>query len=264
VSKTLGLYALGFIAAVSAAAFPSFAWISPIAFLLILPLGAFWIWRGQGRRIGDLGFATSHSRLRYLAFGLLVGLGVPILFLAIQRLAGWIALEPRGAAVSDFVAYLPPLLVRMILVVAIEELIFRGFFPVALSREVGIWGAMLLSSFLWGASHVGAMVHEGLAPGSITIAMATFLVWGIMLSLCYLIAEKSLWLPYGIHLGVNIGFSLAGLYFITQPSAPTWLIGHPAWSPESGLIGTVVWLVILLLAYWLTGSSKLAQLAESQ
>jgi membrane protease YdiL (CAAX protease family) len=151
----------------------------------------------------------------------------------------------------------------MVLVVAIEELVFRGFFPGALSKKIGVWPAIVLSSLLWGVSHLGSMAYEGLTFGFMIIGIASFLVWGITLSLCFLIAEESLWFPYGLHLGVNLGFSMAGWFFLIQPTAPPWLIGHPAWSPESGLIGPVVWLIVALIAYRLTDKEKMAGLAEA-
>jgi membrane protease YdiL (CAAX protease family) len=144
----------------------------------------------------------------------------------------------------------------MILVVAIEEFVFRGFFLNALSRKRGFWLAGGLSSLLWGISHLASMVREGLPPGLMSLGVASFLLWGITLCLSYLRAQNSLWLPYGLHLGVNLGFSLAGWFYATQPSAPQWWIGHPAWSPESGLVGVILWLILALASYGLTGDGR--------
>ena len=116
--------------------------------------------------------------------------------------------------------------------------------------------AAFLSSALWGASHLTSMVNEGLEIGLMLIAMATFMPWGFTLYLCILRASGSLWLPYGLYLGVNLSFSLLGLFFIKQPTAPEWWIGNPAWSSESGLIGVVVWLILALIVYRLTGTDK--------
>lgn len=248
--KALGYYIFGIIAAAFAAAFPSLRWISLLAFLIVIPLGAIWIWRRLGRPISELGFSISRSWLRYLFIGLIVGLGIPLLFLLIQQLGGWVTVSPRGEPASSLNAFLSQVLIRMILLVAIEEFVFRGFFPKALTQRLGMWAAIVMSSLLWGASHLGSMVHEALAFGEITVAMATFLAWGITLSMCYLIAKRSLWLPYGLHLGVNLSFSLIGWYFVTQPNAAQWWIGHPSWSPESGLIGLLVWSMMALGAYW--------------
>jgi membrane protease YdiL (CAAX protease family) len=248
------LYFIGILAVAASVTISSLRWISTVAILLLIPLGAVLVWRSEGRPLGELGYRLSRGWPRNLGIGLLLGLGIPALFKLLFVLVGWATLTPRGEPLQDLITSLPPVLIRMMLVVGLEELVFRGFFPQALSRSTGPWPAILLSSSLWGATHLGSMVSAGLSGGAILLGMTTFLAWGITLSLCFLIGGKSLWLPYGLHLGVNLGFSLAGWYFITQPHAPEWWIGHPAWSPESGLIGPVVWLILALIAYRLVGA----------
>ena len=256
-NRNFVLYILGIFAVALAIAFPSLEWLSPLTFLLIFPLGAIWLWKSEGRSLGDLGYRFSSGWLRYFTIGLFFGLTIPVLFQGIQVLGGWITYTPRGEPINGLIAYLPTLFLKMIFIVAIEEFVFRGFFLHALSRKAGVRLAAVLSSLLWGAGHLTSMVNEGLKPVLIIIGMTTFLVWGITLSLGYLKAEKSLWLPYGLHLGVNLSFSLVGWFFITQPNAPQWWIGHPAWSPESGLIGIIVWLTLALIFYWFTGNDKI-------
>lgn len=261
--RTFGLYTFGFLAVALAIAFPSLPWLSPVTFLLVIPLGAIWIWKSQGRSLWDLGCRFSGGWFRHLAIGLLFGLAIPILFQAIQVLGGWIALAPRGEPTQDLASYLATLLLRMVFIVAIEEFVFRGFFLNALIQGTGFQVAAVLSSLLWGASHLTSMVNEGLTLGSILIAMLSFSLWGITLCLCYLKATRSLWLPYGLHLGINLSFSLVGWFFITQPNAPKWWIGHPAWSPESGLIGVIVWLILAWVVYTQIATDKLSELAAS-
>jgi membrane protease YdiL (CAAX protease family) len=259
-NKAIILYIFDVLAVVLSIAFASLMLLQLVSFLVIIPLGAIWIWKSEGRSVWDLGYRFSSGWLGFLAIGLVIGLGIPILFELIQVLGGWTTVTPLGEPLQDLVTYLPMVLIRMIIVVAIEELVFRGFFPNALSQRTGVWIAIVLSSLLWGASHLGSMVNEGLTPGLMIIGIASFLGWGITLSLCYLIAEKSLWLPYGLHLGVNLSSSLVGWFFIAQPNAPQWWIGHPAWAPESGLIGTIVWLILASIIYLLTGADKLKRL----
>lgn len=256
-NRSFVLYIFGVIAISLSIVFPLLAWLSPLTILLIIPMAAIWIWINEGRSLGDLGFRFSGDWLLYLAKGLVFGLGIPVLFHAIQVLGGWITLSPRGEPIQDLISYLPAVITRMIFLVGIEEFVFRGFFLNALSRRTGVWVAATLSSLLWSISHTTSMENDGLTPGLIIIGMASFLAWGIALSLGYLKAKKSLWLPYGLHLGVNLSFSLAGWFFITQPNAPQWWIGHPAWSPESGLIGVIVWIILALFLYWLTGSDQI-------
>jgi membrane protease YdiL (CAAX protease family) len=260
---TFALYILGFLAVAVALVLPSLAWLSPLTFVLIFPLGAIWVWKSERRSLWDLGYRFSSGWLRYLAIGLFCGLSIPVLFQVIQVLGGWITLTPRVDPIKGLIAYLPMLVLKMIFIVAIEEFVFRGFFLQALSRTTGIGLAAVLSALLWGTGHLTSMVNAGLTPGFIVIGMTTFLIWGVTLNLCYLKAGKSLWLPYGLHLGINLSFSLVGWPFITQPNAPQWWIGHPAWSPESGLIGVIVWLIFAMVVYWLTGRDRINQFTAS-
>lgn len=260
---SLVLYILGLFAVALAIAFPSLAWLSPLTFVLIFPLGAIWLWKSEGRSLGDLGYRFCGGWIRYLAIGLFFGLAIPVLFYVIQVLGGWITLAPRGGPIKDFMLYLPRLFLQMIFVVAIEEFVFRGFFFQSLRQRAGVRSAAVLSSLLWGTGHLTSMVSEGLTPGLIIIGMTTFLLWGITLCLSYLRAGQSLWLPYGLHLGINLSFSLVGWFFITQPNAPQWWIGHPTWSPESGLIGIVTWLILALVVYWFTGNDRINRFTAS-
>lgn len=243
------LYIVAIIAAAIAGTFPSLSWLPLVAFLILLPLGATFIWRAEGRPLAEIGFSLPRSWLRFFAIGLVLGVGIPLLFLLIQWLGGWLLVSLRDESLSGNMLSAPQLL-RLILVVAIEEYLYRGFFPNALNRKMGVGTAIVMSSILWGASHIGSLVGEGLSFGETAVALATFLAWGITLSLAYLIAKKSLWLPYGLHLGSNLAFSLLGSFFVIQPNAAQWWIGHPSWRPESGLIGPLVWAIIALVAYW--------------
>jgi len=263
VNKTFYLYVFGFLAVALAIAFSSLAWLSPVTFLLILPLVAIWIWKSEGGSLGDLGYRFSSSWFRYLAIGLFFGLGIPVLFQGIQVLSGWLTLTPRGEPVKDFLIYLPTVVIKMIFIAAIEEFVFRGFFPNALMRKMRIQFAIVLSSLLWGVGHLASMVNEGLTLELTIIGMVTFLAEGITLSLGYLKTGNSLWFPYGIHLGANLGFSLLGWFFVSKPNAPQWWIGHPSWSPESGLIGVAVWIILALLLFWLSGNDRINRFLKS-
>lgn len=256
-NRIIVLYVLGIVAIIIAIIFPSLAWLSPVTFMLLIPLAVIWTWKSEGRPFGELGYRFSAGWFQYLVIGLFIGLAIPILFQVIQVLGAWIILIPRVEPLKGLMSYLLLLIPKMVFVVALEEIVFRGYFLQALSRKSGVWLAAIFSSLLWGAGHLTSMVNSGLTIGYIIIGMTTFLVWGIALSLCYRRAEKSLWLPYGLHLGVNICFSLVGWFFITQPNAPMWWIGHPAWSPESGLIGILVWILLVLGIYGFTGIGRI-------
>jgi membrane protease YdiL (CAAX protease family) len=235
------LYVGGLVAVGITLAVPTLAWLSPLAFGLLIPAGAIFGWIRDGRSPADLGFRFSARWLLRLAAGLLLGLAIPILFQVIQIAGGWIALTSRPEPPGNFSSYLFLLLLKMLFLVAIEELVFRGFFIQTLGRKTGTGLAVLLASLLWGTGHLASMAAAGVEPGLMAIGMVTFILWGILLSIGFLKTDKSLWLPYGIHLGINLSFSLKGWFFVTERNAPLWWTGHPAFQPETGLIGVLVW-----------------------
>jgi membrane protease YdiL (CAAX protease family) len=230
-------------------AFPSLAWLSPLTFVLLLPLGAIWIWRSDGRAFADLGYRLSAGWLRRLAAGLMFGLVIPVLFTVVPVLGGWITVAPRTESPGDFVPYLLLTMLKMFFIVGIEELVFRGFFIQTLGRKIPLAPAAILASLLWATGHIASMAASGIPAGQIAIGMITFILWGVALSMGFLKTGKSLWLPYGIHFGINIGSSLLGWFIITSPNAPERWIGHPAYMPETGLIGVVGWGILVLGMY---------------
>jgi membrane protease YdiL (CAAX protease family) len=240
---------MALIAVALAVAFPSLAWLSPLTFALLLPLGALWIWRRAGRAFADIGYRLSAGWIRRLAAGLILGLAIPALFLIVQALGGWITLAQRVESPGDFAPYLLLVLVKMFFIVGIEELVFRGFFIQSLRRKITIAPAVILSSLLWATGHIASMAASGIPAGQIVIGMVTFMLWGAALSIGFLKTGKSLWLPYGIHFGVNISFSILGWFLITTPNAPQWWIGHPSFMPETGLIGVLFWGILALGIY---------------
>jgi len=243
---TLVLAFMALIAVVLAVAFPSLAWLSPLTFVLLLPLGAIWIWRRDGRAFADLGYRLSAGWLRRLAAGLVFGLVIPVLFTVVPVLGGWITVAPRTESPGDFVLYLLLTMLKMFFIVGIEELVFRGFFIQTLGRKIPLAPAVILASLLWATGHIASMAASGIPAGQIAIGMITFIFWGVALSMGFLKTGKSLWLPYGIHFGINIGSSLLGWFLITTPNAPQWWMGHPSFMPETGWIGVIGWGILVL------------------
>jgi hypothetical protein len=94
-------------------------------------------------------------------------------------------------------------------------------------------------------------VASGLSPLLIGIGIVTFVVWGVTLGIGFLRTGNTLWFPFGLHYGYNLGCSLLGGFTAVTYHAPRWLIGHPAWAPESGLLGLLVW-SIGLVTLWRT------------
>lgn len=252
INKTYLLYFFSIIVVFISSIIPVFSWLSPLTYMILLPIAAIIIWKGDSNHLADLGFRFIKNWGLKLFIGLSFGLIIPVIFLIVQYIGGWINIDRRTEIINNIGFLLISTILKMIIIVAIEELVFRGFLFLTLRRKIGFWYAIISSSFLWGLGHLTSMVNDGLSLLSVIIGMITFILWGTVLIFCFILAGKSLWISYGLHLGTNLCFSLIGWPFIIQPNSPQWWIGNPAWSPESGLIGVLVWLIIAIIIYWFT------------
>ncbi len=135
-----------------------------------------------------------------VAFGCLLFVVVMMLLWAFgdYQLTGWRGLH--GLAAGFLFALLSAV---------VEETLFRGFLFRLTSKLLGTWGALTLTSALFGAAHAfnkGATVWS-----SIAIALEA----GVLLGAAYA-ATQRLWLPIGLHLGWNFtegsifGMSVSG------------------------------------------------------
>lgn len=124
-----------------------------------------------------------------------------------------------------------------------EELMFRGYPLQVLMKGLGTWGSIALISFLFGLLHWGN-------PGSSGMSVLGTVLAGVALSLAYL-KTRSVWFPYGIHLGWNVGLSVVLGYPMSGiRTASFWTIdvsGSEAmlggrYGPEAGLLGCGVFL----------------------
>jgi uncharacterized protein len=130
----------------------------------------------------------------------------------------------------------------LLLVAALnEELVFRGFPLQIMIEGIGEWPGMVLMSVLFGALHITN-------PNSSVLGTVNTVLAGILLSLAY-VRTRSLWLPYAIHLGWNVGlgfvlgFALSGLgiasLWTTGVSGSDTILGG-RYGPEGGLLGTLI------------------------
>jgi membrane protease YdiL (CAAX protease family) len=88
----------------------------------------------------------------------------------------------------------------------LEELLFRGLLFRLSSKILGTWGALLVTSALFGAAH--AANHGATVSSSLAIALEA----GILLGAAYA-ATGRLWLPIGLHVGWN--FTEGSLFGMT-------------------------------------------------
>jgi hypothetical protein len=122
-----------------------------------------------------------------------------------------------------------------------EELIFRCFPLQVLVDGMGPWPAMIAMSAIFGAMHANN-------PNASILGTFNTMLAGILLSLAY-VRTRSVWLPYAIHVGWNVGLGfvlgfplsgidLASLWTTGATGSETIVGGH--YGPESGLLATFI------------------------
>ena len=179
---------------------------------------------------GAIGFA-----LFSVVMGLLWAAGA-------YRPSGWGVVTPLAAGV--LVALMGAVL---------EEILFRGFLFRLTAKLLGTWGALLVTSVLFGAAH--AFNHGATIGSSVAIALEA----GVLLGAAYAMTQR-LWLPIGLHLGWNFtegsvfGMSVSG--GARQSSLITGTLHGPdlltggAFGPEASILAVLVCLAASVIILW--------------
>lgn len=188
--------------------------------------------------VAAFGLALHERWSRDFSSGLALSGAMVVLWLAGAFLFGNIEIEWNAAAAIPAVGFT----LAVLLVSALnEELVFRGYPLQVLMKGIGPWGAMLLLSSIFGLLHARN-------DGATALGVANTVLAGIFLSLAYM-ETRSLWLPYGIHAGWNIGTSVVlGLpvsgiqtesLLTTHATGPeSWIGGN--YGPEGGMLVTLL------------------------
>jgi membrane protease YdiL (CAAX protease family) len=262
VGRSLLLY-LPFLALLGLSSWqPALSWLAPLALLLLL-VGAVWLWHSEGRGIRDLGLQGPRRWWGHLLAGLAIGLVLPMALLSLLALGGAVGLERAEPAGSLFLPILTGALravVQAALLVAVEEVVFRGYY---LQRflVLGTWPAVLLSAALFALAHLPEMLFSGIPALPLAIGLVSWLIFGAALGVGFLRTGRRLWLPYGLHYAYNLGFGLVAVVgtacynapVVLSYSGPAWWVGYARWAPETGLAGLLLEIAILA-AVWGSGA----------
>jgi CAAX protease family protein len=190
--------------------------VGAIANLLVLAaVLALLVWL-DGRPVSDLGLRFTARDLRLATLG---GLGTVALggaFVGWLRRRGRVELGPRPAATpAPGAASLPVTLLVLLIVVAQEEVLYRGYVMLAL-MPYGPGPVLLLSTAVFVAIHF-ATNHGDLAQ------TVSWTVGGLVLGGAYLVT-RSLWVPIVLHFANNLAnvvvFGIVGRFSMFSFSRP--------------------------------------------
>ncbi|GAA3570760.1 type II CAAX endopeptidase family protein [Nonomuraea rosea] len=157
------------------------------------------------------------GRWSHLRRGALLGFGLFItLMLLIAVFGGWQSLS--WGSFGGFAATAG----MMASVAVTEELLFRGFLFRVIEERCGTVVTLVVSSVLFGATHL--VNGNATLWGTLSIA----LTGGTMLAAAYVVT-RSLWLPIGLHFAWN--FAQAGLFGVAVSGSDT---------PSHGLLNTAL------------------------
>jgi membrane protease YdiL (CAAX protease family) len=189
--------------------------------------------RIEKRALSELG--RTHAG-RELGTGLLVGSLLLVATIGTVAALGFYGVSGR----NDWTAVLTPL-APLILVVVLEELLFRGVLFRIVEQSLGSWIALSLSAVLFGVAHLSNAGVTFLAVGNTAVA-------GVLFAAAFM-ATRRLWLPLGIHFAWNFlldavfsvpvsGHPSSGLLRSTL-AGPDWLTGG-AYGVEASVIAFAV------------------------
>jgi len=196
--------------------------------------------------VATFGVTLHEHWSRDLLIGLMIAAGMLAIVTIVNAAAGGITMVWTASDVSVRALIITPLV--LILSAAQEELVFRGYPLQVLMKGMGVWAAILTMSTAFGLIHL-------MNPNATIIGAINTMLAGLILSLAYL-RTRSLWLPYGIHLGWNVGlgfvlgYPLSGInidsLWTTVPAGPKWLVGGQ-YGPEGGVTGTIVFVAAAIV-----------------
>ena len=201
--------------------------------------GARWIERRQPTEL------VARAGFKEFAGGLALGLGLFATVILLLRIFGVYHFIGWGSAASLVSGFLLALGAAIV-----EEILFRGFLFRLSAKLMGMWGALILTSALFGAAH--AFNRGATVSSSVAIALEA----GVLLGAAYALTQR-LWLPIGLHLGWNFaegtvfGMAVSGgtkrnSLIAGTLSGPDALTGG-AFGPEASIVAVAVCLAAALL-----------------
>lgn len=192
--------------------------------------------------VGAYGLRFHENWMRDFVVGLVISVLMLITYGGSSLVVGELGIENLARQGSFWIPWSSTLLILTVSA-ANEEILFRGYPLQLLMVAIGRWPAAVAMSVLFGLGH-----H--LNPNATWLGTLNTFLAGMLLCVAYL-RTRSLWFPYGIHIGWNLaigpifGFAVSGItmpsLWISRAGGSDWVTGGP-YGPEGGLLGTGVML----------------------
>jgi len=185
---------------------------------------------------------------REFSYGLILGICLFATVMLVLWMVGVYHPTGRGSIAPLAAGFLTAFLAAVS-----EEIIFRGFLFRLTQKLGGMWGALAVTSILFGAAHAA---NKGATVGS---SVAIALEAGVLLGAAYALTQR-LWLPIGLHLGWNFaegsifGMSVSGRAregsLITGELHGNTLLTGGAFGPEASIVAVIVCLTAAVYLLW--------------
>ncbi|HSG08220.1 MAG TPA: type II CAAX endopeptidase family protein [Longimicrobiales bacterium] len=209
--------------------------------------------RLDGRRVGSLGFHLARSVPWEVTRGLGLGVALATVVVGGISLLGGVRWSVDDGSMLAWLSGALGAAAFLALPAAAEEALLRGYPLQALTEAWGGPWALVMTSVVFGAMHLGN-------PGATALGTTNTMAAGLFLGVLYL-RTGSLWWTTGAHLGWNWGLGfladlpVSGLVIADAPlldarsAGPGWL-GGGAFGPEGSVVATAGFLACAALCWW--------------
>lgn len=190
-------------------------------------------------------FIWGHDNTTGIFLGFVLVFGI---FL-IELIFGWIkinGLHPQATSI------LLSGLILEILVAMGEETSFRGYILPNIEKDIGLQGAIVLSSIMFSFIHLPSMILLDISLLNALIMFTTIMLAGVLVAICYL--YNGLKMAIGFHFAWNFFqyhvFSLREDFGILDLSVARSIITGGNTGPEAGVLGLIMMLIGLEVITW--------------
>jgi uncharacterized protein len=211
----------------------------------------------EHRSLADYGLPFTHAFGARFWQGFALCSGAIVLLFLMLRAEGVFFFGHMDLTGRAILIYAGLWFLACVMVALFEEFVFRGYMLHTLQRGIGFWPAAVLSSALFGLSHLA----NSNDPWYIILSAATF----GMLDCLAVLRTGTLWFAVGVHAADDFvetflispsgGLSVRGHLLNSSLHGPAWLTGGVP-GPEAGVNGVLVFVLLFLIVNRLGGKPR--------